>query len=177
MQNVMAATYPEMFAAGIAYSGTAAGCFLSQSGGVDAWNNSCANGQARGTPQVWAKVSNRAMSGPSSGNCAILNFELLTPRQMVFDMYPGYNGSRPKMQIYHGSADTTLNQNNYNETIKQWCGVFGYDYTKPDATVANSPASKYTTYTWGDHLVGVYAQGVGHTVPIRGSDDLKYFGL
>ncbi len=56
-QNVMAATYPEMFNAAIVYSGTAAGCFYSQSGGTNAWNNSCANGQARGTPQVWAKVS------------------------------------------------------------------------------------------------------------------------
>lgn len=151
MTNVMAATYPEMFAAAIVYSGVPAGCFYSQSGGVDAWNNSCANGQARGTPQVWAK--------------------------MVFDMYPGYNGARPKMQIYHGSVDTTLNQNNYNETIKEWCGVFGYDYTKPDTTQANTPQSRYTTYTWGDHLVGIYAQGVGHTVPIRGSDDMKFFGL
>jgi len=152
MTNVMAATYPEMFAAGIAYSGVAAGCFLSQSGGTAAWNNSCANGQARGTPEVWAK--------------------------MVTDMYPGYSGARPKMQIYHGSADNTLNANNYNETIKQWCGVFGYDYTKPDNTQANTPQSRYTTYTWGDgQLVGVYAQGVGHSVPMRGSDDMKYFGL
>lgn len=54
----MAATYPEMFSAAIVYSGTAAGCFYSQSGGTNQWNNSCANGQARGTPQVWAKVSN-----------------------------------------------------------------------------------------------------------------------
>jgi len=53
----MAATYPEMFAAGIVYSGTAAGCFFSQSGGTNQWNNSCANGQARGTPEVWAKAS------------------------------------------------------------------------------------------------------------------------
>jgi len=151
MTNVMAATYPEMFQAGIAYSGVAAGCFYSQSGGADAWNNSCANGQAHGTPEVWAK--------------------------MVHDMYPGYNGSRPKMQIYHGSSDTTLYPNNYNETIKEWAGVFGYDYTKPDSTQANTPQSRYTTYTWGDHLVGIYAQGVGHTVPIRGSDDMKFFGL
>ncbi|KAK3290537.1 Alpha/Beta hydrolase protein [Chaetomium fimeti] len=152
MTNVMAATYPEMFAAGIAYSGVAAGCFYSQAGGTNAWNSSCANGQARGTPEVWAK--------------------------MVTDMYPGYDGARPKMQIYHGSADTTLNANNYNETIKQWCGVFGYDYTKPDNTQANTPQSRYTTYTWGDgQLVGVYAQGVGHSVPMRGSDDMKYFGL
>ncbi|KAK0719335.1 Alpha/Beta hydrolase protein [Lasiosphaeris hirsuta] len=151
MTNVMAATYPEMFAAAIVYSGTAAGCFYSTSGGADQWNNSCANGQARGTPQVWAK--------------------------MVFDMYPDYAGARPKMQIYHGSSDSTLAPANYNETIKEWCGVFGYDYTKPDSTKPNSPASRYTTYAWGDKLVGIYAQGVGHTVPIRGSDDMAYFGL
>ncbi len=34
-KNVMAATYPEMFAAGIAYSGTGAGCYYSGSGGTD----------------------------------------------------------------------------------------------------------------------------------------------
>jgi hypothetical protein len=55
----MAATYPEMFAAGVVYSGVAAGCFLSQSGGTDQWNNSCAQGQAIGTPEVWAKVNFR----------------------------------------------------------------------------------------------------------------------
>lgn len=53
----MAATYPELFAAGIPYSGTPAGCFYSQSGGVDAWNSSCASGQIHSTPQVWAGVS------------------------------------------------------------------------------------------------------------------------
>jgi len=151
MTNVMAATYPEMFAAGIVYSGTAAGCFFSQSGGTNQWNNSCANGQARGTPEVWAK--------------------------MVHDMYPGYEGARPKMQIYHGSSDTTLAAANYNETIKQWCGVFGFDYNKPDSTQSNTPQSGYTTYTWADKLVGVYARNVGHSVPMRGNDDLKFWGL
>jgi acetylxylan esterase len=97
---------------------------------------------------------------------------------MVHDMYPGYDGPRPKMQIYHGSADTTLHANNYEETIKQWAGVFGYDYTRPETTQANTPQSRYTTYTWGGgQLVGVYAQGVGHSVPMRGGDDMKFFEL
>ncbi|ORY70461.1 carbohydrate esterase family 1 protein [Pseudomassariella vexata] len=151
MTNVMAATYPEMFAAGIAYSGVAAGCFMSASNAVDGWNNSCATGQSTATAAKWASV--------------------------VTDMYPGYNGTRPKMQIYHGSADTTLAPRNYNETIKQWVGVFGYDENAPVTTQANSPQNGYTTYTYGDHLVGIYAQGVGHTVPIRGADDMKFFGL
>jgi acetylxylan esterase len=86
----MAATYPELFQAGIVYSGVPAGCFVSQSGGVDAWNSSCAQGQVHDTPQQWANV--------------------------VKNMYPGYSGVRPKMQVYHGTADTTLYPNNYNET-------------------------------------------------------------
>lgn len=148
----MAATYPELFQAGVVYSGTPAGCFYSQSGGVDQWNNSCAQGDVRATPQQWANI--------------------------VFNMYPGYNGSRPRMQIYHGTADMTLLPENYNETIKQWCGVFGFEYTRPDSTQANTPQSGYTTYTWVDEqLVGVLARGVGHTVPIHGSEDMKFFGL
>ncbi|KAH6612940.1 Alpha/Beta hydrolase protein [Chaetomium sp. MPI-SDFR-AT-0129] len=151
MTNVMAATYPELFAAGIVYSGVPAGCFYDQAGGADTWNNSCATGQSTGSAELWGSIA--------------------------LNMDPGYDGPRPKMQIYHGSADTTLYPNNYNETIKQWASVFGYDYTKPDETAGNTPQSQYTTYTWGDNLIGVYAQGVGHTVPIRGSDDMTFFGL
>lgn len=36
MTNVMAATYPELFTPATAYSGIAAGCFVSSSGAVDA---------------------------------------------------------------------------------------------------------------------------------------------
>jgi acetylxylan esterase len=93
-------------------------------------------------------------------------------------MYPNYNGTRPKMEIYHGTADTTLYPNNYRETMKEWANVFGYDYTKPDTTQQNTPQSGYTKQTWGNgKLVGILATGVGHTVPIRGSDDMTYFGL
>ncbi|KAI0481966.1 carbohydrate esterase family 1 protein [Xylariaceae sp. FL0804] len=151
MTNVMAATYPEMFQAGIVYSGVPAGCFVSSSNTVDGWNSTCAEGEVDDTQAQWAAV--------------------------VDAMYPGYNGSRPKMQIYHGSADTTLYPPNYNETIKEWAGVFGYDYAAPTDTQVNVPQSEYTTYTYGPKLVGIYAIGVGHTVPIRGDDDMTFFGL
>ncbi|KAH8882905.1 carbohydrate esterase family 1 protein [Thozetella sp. PMI_491] len=152
MTNVLAATYPNMFAAGIVYSGVAAGCFYSQTGGVDQWNSSCSTGAVVASQETWA--------------------------QIVHDMDPGYTGARPKMQIYHGSADTVLLPPNYNETMKEWAGVLGYDSTKPDTVEVNVPLDGYTTYTWGGgRLIGVYAKGVGHTVPIRGSDDMKFFGL
>jgi acetylxylan esterase len=147
----MAATYPELFGAAIVYSGVPAGCFMSSSNGVDAWNSTCAQGKSSATPQAWAQV--------------------------VKNMDPGYSGNRPKMQIYHGSADTTLYPNNYKETMKQWSGVFGYNYDSPQSTTNNSPQSGYTTTVYGPKVVGIYAQGVGHTVPIRGSDDMKFFGF
>lgn len=94
LQNVMAATYPDIFKAAIPYSGVAAGCFASAANGVDAWNSTCAQGNSIATPQAWATV--------------------------VKNMYPSYTGARPKMQVYHGSADTTLRPQNYQETMKEW---------------------------------------------------------
>lgn len=151
MTNVMAATYPDLFAAGIAYSGVPAGCFMSTSNGVAAWNNTCANGQSIATPQKWAQV--------------------------VFDMYPGYNGTRPRMQIYHGANDGTLRPQNYQETMKQWAGVFGYNYDRPASTRQNDPQNGWTRTVYGERAEGIYAQGVGHSVNVRGSDDMKFFGF
>jgi acetylxylan esterase len=86
--------------------------------------------------------------------------------------------------VYHGSTDTTLRPQNYKETVKQWTGVFGFDSSKPDSSKANSPKSGYTTDTWGvtaanpqGTVQGVYAKGVGHTVPIDGTQDMMWFGL
>ncbi|KAI9708720.1 MAG: hypothetical protein M1820_003675 [Bogoriella megaspora] len=158
MTNVMAATYPELFAAATAYSGVPAGCFVSSSNQVDGWNSTCSQGQINSTPTYWANVAKAED--------------------------PGYTGKRPRFQVYHGSVDTTLLPQNYNETVKQWTGVFGYDYTKPDQVQNNFPASRYTTDIWGvtaanprGTVQGIYAVGVGHTVPINGTQDLMWFGL
>ena len=145
----MAATYPEMFAAATAYSGVPAGCFVSSSNQVDAWNSTCAEGDVNATPQYWTSV--------------------------VDAMYPGYTGARPRFQVYHGSIDTTLYPENYNETVKEWTGVLGYNYQTPEKVEANFPQPAYTTDIWGvtaanplGTVQGIYALNVGHTVPING---------
>jgi acetylxylan esterase len=48
------------------------------------------------------------------------------------------------MQIWHGSADTNLNQNNYQEELKQWTSVFGVRMW-PTATHANYPEKNYAS--------------------------------
>ncbi|KAK3905768.1 major facilitator superfamily domain-containing protein [Staphylotrichum tortipilum] len=149
MTNVMAATYPELFKAGSAYAGVPAGCFYT--GTVAGWNSTCANGQSIATQAVWA--------------------------QTALNMYPGYTGARPKMQIYHGSADTTIYPPNFNETLKQWAGVFGYTYGQPQQTIANTPASSWTEYIYGPNLVGVYGTGITHNIPIHGENDMAWFGI
>ncbi|KAF4470869.1 PHB depolymerase family esterase [Fusarium albosuccineum] len=150
MTNVMAATYPDIFAAGIAYAGVPAGCFMSEDDIPDFWNSTCASGQSIWTQNQWANV--------------------------VKNMYPGYTGSRPKMQIYHGSADEILNAQNYYETIKQWTGVFGYS-TTPQSTTANFPRSPYTKYVFGDKLQTFLGEGVSHSINVFPEEDLKWFGF
>jgi hypothetical protein len=145
----MAATYPELFAAATAYSGVPAGCFVSSSGAVDAWNSTCAQGNVDQSAAYWTNV--------------------------VKGMYAGYTGARPRFQVYHGSIDTTLRPNNYRESVKEWTGVFGFDATKPQTVKNNFPLNGYTTDIWGvdstnplGKVQGIYALNVGHTVPING---------
>lgn len=150
MSNVLAATYPELISAVSLYSGVAAGCFVSAPGGVDQWNNTCSGGQSKASGEQWKKV--------------------------VLDMYPGYSGARPKMQIWHGSADATLAPQNYQEEIKQWTAVFNVTQT-PTSTVQNSPKQGYTTSNYGVSVQGIYAQGVGHSVPANLTASEIWFGL
>ena len=71
---------------------------------------------------------------------------------------------------------------NFNETVKEWTGVFGYDAAAPAKTISNYPKSGYTTYEWGidsanplGKVQGVYALNVGHTVPVDGTQDMMWF--
>ncbi|KUJ08427.1 acetylxylan esterase-like protein 1 precursor [Mollisia scopiformis] len=148
MSNVLAATYPEMISAVSLYSGVAAGCFVGS--GVDQWNNACSGGQSTATPEKWGDTA-RAM-------------------------YPGYNGTRPRMQIWHGSADTTLAPQNYQEELKQWTNIFGVSMTATDEK-KDTPDKGYTMSDYGPNVEGIYAQGVGHSVPSHLAASEAWFAL
>ncbi|KAM0325933.1 hypothetical protein ACHAQA_007238 [Verticillium albo-atrum] len=119
MTNVMAATYPDLFQAGIAYAGVPAGCF--SLGTTEAgWNSTCANGQSITTAEHWASIAR--------------------------NMAPGYTGRRPRMQIYHGDQDAVVFPQNYYETIKQWadpCDLNGRSYNHCEADYHGCAAEPY----------------------------------
>ncbi|PPQ73738.1 hypothetical protein CVT24_006958 [Panaeolus cyanescens] len=146
MTNVLAGAYPDVFKAGSAFSGVPYACFA----GAGLWNNECAQGQTTKTAQQWG--------------------------DLVRSGYPGYTGPRPKMQIWHGTSDTTLNYHNFGEAVKQWTNVFGYSTTASQVQT-NNPLNGWTRSTYGPNFQAISAQGVGHDLPVQATDVLTFFGL
>ncbi|KAJ2986610.1 hypothetical protein NUW58_g4942 [Xylaria curta] len=151
MTNVMGGTYPDVFAASSCYSGFPAGCLAgAPASSPGSGDPACGSGKAHKTGPEWAKV--------------------------VRDMYPGYNGTYPPTNIWHGTADDLVGYGNLAETLKQWSAVMGVPFTR---NITDSPELGYTKIVYGDgtQLVGYSAVGVGHTVPCNVEVDLKWFGL
>ena len=121
----MVATYPDLFQAASVYAGVAAGCMYSSDSAEAAWNSTCATGETILTPSRWAEIAR--------------------------DMYPGYKGRRPRMQVFHGSVDNVVYPQNYYESIKQWAGLFKYS-TTPKKTVVDNPVSPFIKYVYGKNL-------------------------
>ncbi|KAG4437742.1 hypothetical protein IFR05_006776 [Cadophora sp. M221] len=152
MTNVMCAVYPDMVAAGSVYSGVPAGCLAGSPGSSPtSANQDCANGKIIKTSAEWVA--------------------------QVKAMYPTYNGTYPRVQIWHGTADSFVNYyQNFGEQIKEWTGLLEVSFVKNNT---NIPQSGYTQMTFGDgtKLVAYSAAGVGHTVPVHEPVDLKWFGI
>jgi poly(hydroxyalkanoate) depolymerase family esterase len=101
----------------------------------------CGGGSANHTPQEWGDL---ARSG-----------------------FPGYAGPRPRVSIWHGSADTTVNPSNLTELVEQWTNYHGIDLTADvDETVKGYPHKVYQDAA-GTALVESYSiTGKGHGWPI-----------
>ncbi|KAH9940452.1 acetyl xylan esterase [Epithele typhae] len=151
LTNVLAGAYPDLFKAGIVDSGVPDGCFSLPGQPQDSWNSQCAQGQLVLTGAQWA--------------------------QRVYAAYPGYTGDRPKMQVWHGTADTTLYPQNFYETVKQWTTVFGYSSTPSSNVTESYLPSGYHNATFGPKFQAILAQNVGHTVPLFETQYLQFLGI
>ncbi|CAK7211825.1 hypothetical protein SEUCBS140593_001295 [Sporothrix eucalyptigena] len=155
MTTTLVATYPDVFAAGSAYSGVPFGCFqapTNTTAQVDYWGDACATGKLTKSPSDWASL--------------------------VKEAYPGYNGWRAKMQIFHGTADTTLNYTCFTEEVKQWNGVFNYSQTATTVT-PNTPVAGWTKSVYGadDWFEAYSAAGVTHNIQQQENLTLAWFDL
>ncbi|NUR64927.1 MAG: PHB depolymerase family esterase [Streptomyces sp.] len=153
MTNVLLGDYPDVFAAGAAFSGVPFGCFATTDGSE--WNSACAQGTITHTAQEWGDIARAA--------------------------YPGYTGARPRMQLWHGTEDDVLRYPNFGEEIKQWTNVQGVSQT-PAATDSPQSGWTRTRYGGtGDRaqVEAISLQGVGHNLYAWGmaARVLTFFGL
>ncbi|MFF9585446.1 PHB depolymerase family esterase [Streptomyces achromogenes] len=153
MTNVLLGDYPDVFAAGAAFSGVPFGCFATTDGSE--WNSACAGGTVTHPAQQWGDLVRAA--------------------------YPGYTGPRPRVQVWHGTEDDTLRYPNFGEEIKEWTNVLGVSQT-PAATDTPATGWTRTRYGGtGDRapVEAISLQGVGHNLYSWGmaSRALTFFGL
>jgi cell division septation protein DedD len=153
MTNVLLGTYPDVFKAGAAFSGVPFGCFATTDGSM--WNGACAGGTIIKTPQQWGDLVRAA--------------------------YPGYSGPRPRMQVWHGTDDTTLRYQNFTEEIKQWTNVHGLNQTP---AYTDHPQTSWTRTRYGGTgtqalVEAISIQGTGHSLPMSGMAlrVIQFFGL
>ncbi|GAA1499896.1 hypothetical protein GCM10009827_004040 [Dactylosporangium maewongense] len=153
MTNVLLGDYPDVFKAGAAFAGVPFGCFATTDG--SSWNSTCSSGQLNKTPQQWGDLVRAA--------------------------YPGYTGPRPRMQVFHGTNDTTLSYPNFGEEIEQWTNVLGVSQTP---VLTDQPQSGWTRTRYGNAgtmapVEAISLAGVGHNVPLAGQAAMviAFFGL
>jgi poly(hydroxyalkanoate) depolymerase family esterase len=154
MTDEMLALYPDVFKAGAAFMGVPFGCFANAAD-YPPGTSKCTGGSMSKTPQQWG--------------------------DLVRNAYPGYSGPRPRIQLWHGTADTLVPYQLLAEDIKQWTNVFGLSQTP---TSTDSPRSGWSRSRFaassGTVEVEAYSiQGAGHTLPQGGmaAVAIAFFGL
>jgi acetylxylan esterase len=150
MTNVLAGAYPDVFAGGASFSGIPYACMEGSPSSSPSGDRSCTNGKVQKTGQQWA--------------------------DRVHQGYPGYNGTYPKMALFHGTADTLVLYQCLIEEIKLWTAIHNVAFTK---NVTDTPSSGFTESVYGDGtkvLAFTQADG-GHVTPFQEETVLKFFGI
>ncbi|HEY5945075.1 MAG TPA: PHB depolymerase family esterase [Kofleriaceae bacterium] len=78
-----------------------------------------------------------------------------------------YSGTRPRVQIWHGTSDTTVVPANQAELNKQWTNVFGTDMTADETEMIGSVATRTAFKVGGTVVVESYTvNGMSHAVAV-----------
>jgi poly(hydroxyalkanoate) depolymerase family esterase len=159
MTEALLGVYPDIFMAGVSLMGVPCGCWaesyndVTGTGNAAQWSGPCGSGNVSKTGQQWG--------------------------DLVRSYFPGYTGHRPRLQHWHGTADTTLNYKNVAQDVQEWTNLLGLSESP---TGSDTPASGTTHQFWkngcGYTVYETFAlAGVGHAVPFDGNAVAAYFGL
>ena len=154
MTNDMLALYPDVFKAGAAFMGVPFNCFANAAD-YPPGTSKCTGGSMNRTPQQWGDAVRQA--------------------------YPGYSGPRPRVQLWHGTADTLVPYSLLQETIEQWTNVFGLSQTptSTDTPQTNWNRRRYADASGTVQVEAYSIQGAGHSLPSGGmaAVAIAFFGL
>ena len=153
LTNSLLASYPDVFAGGSVLAGVPAGAWPS---GNTSCSNVCNTTPGTKTAAQWGDIVRNAFA---------------------------FDGPRPKVQLFHGSADEYLYFPYLAEEVKQWTNVLGLSET-PTSQASNQPSSGWERSSYEDGSGQVMLevnskQGEVHDLTSKGlfPDVIRFFGL
>jgi poly(hydroxyalkanoate) depolymerase family esterase len=143
MTAVMLAAYPALFAGGAIIAGIP---------------YKCANTVEEALTQCGVSVSGQRVP-----------MKDLTPAQWgsLVRHASSYSGPFPRVSIWQGTSDTTVNPQDQKELLEQWTNVLGIDQIADTEDTINGNAHKLYKDSGGKALVEtVLITGMGHGTPV-----------
>ena len=178
MTSVMLATYPEVFAGGGIVAGLPYGCAESLSDALQCMST----GHPLGSALVGLPTGPAGLAGGSTINVPLppgfcLFFPLLcppgsdtpTPEEWGDHVRQasGHTGPFPKVSVWHGSADTTVNPVNATEEVEQWTDVHGTKAVPAVSdTVKGFPHRVFKDASGAAVVESFDISGMSHGVPV-----------
>jgi poly(3-hydroxybutyrate) depolymerase len=178
MTSVMLATYPEVFAGGGIVAGLPYGCAENLSDALQCMSA----GHPLGSPFVGLPTGPVGLPGGPTVNVPLppgfcLFFPLLcppggdtpTPEEWGdrVRQASGHTGPFPKVSVWHGSADTTVNPVNATEEVEQWTDVHGTKAVPAVSdTVKGFPHRVFKDASGAAVVESFDITGMSHGVPV-----------
>jgi poly(hydroxyalkanoate) depolymerase family esterase len=184
MTSVMLATYPDIFAGGGIVAGLPYGCAKNLSDALQCMNaGRPGSGALVGLPTGLPSGLSGGLPGSSTVNVPLppgfcLFFPWLCPSDGDTTFTPSewgdlvrrassHTGPFPRVSIWHGSADTTVNAINATEDVEQWTNVHGIE-TEPTVrdTLKGFPHQVFKDASGNAVVEFVSVTGMSHGTPI-----------
>ncbi|MFC7247808.1 PHB depolymerase family esterase [Catellatospora aurea] len=154
MTQHMLALYPDRFKAGASFMGVPFNCFANAAD-YPPGSSQCTGGGMNRTPQQWGDA--------------------------VRQVNPSFTGTRPRVQLWHGTSDTLVPYSLLQESIEQWTNVHGLGQTptSSDTPQANWNRRRYADASGTVRVEALSIQGAGHSLPSSGmaAAAVAFFGL